>query len=167
MALPINSTIFCPVTPCSLETAPIFGVSYRIVSQRRGDNSVVLVVSFCSFLNLLFDPEDWGVIFLRNVGLSHNYTLLQPKIGTTWLRENNQNKLTLVFTSHSEVNALKCVSRLLFLSDSLNLDIDKASGSWSIFIKRPRRVTPINHRAGVMSVSPACRSGFPVFPTVA
>jgi hypothetical protein len=35
--------------------------------------------SACFSLGLLVDPEDGGDIFLRNVGLSPNYTVLQPK----------------------------------------------------------------------------------------
>jgi hypothetical protein len=30
-------------------------------------------------LRLLFEPEDWGDMFLRNTKLSHKYTALQPR----------------------------------------------------------------------------------------
>jgi hypothetical protein len=32
-----------------------------------------------SFLGLLFNPEDGGDVFLRNFGVSSNYTALQPR----------------------------------------------------------------------------------------
>jgi hypothetical protein len=36
-------------------------------------------VSACILLGSLFDPEEGGDMFLRNIGLSHNYTAFEPR----------------------------------------------------------------------------------------
>jgi hypothetical protein len=51
----MNTSVFWVVTPFSYRTVQHF------------------------FIGLLFDPEDGGNMFLRNVGLRRNYTVLQSR----------------------------------------------------------------------------------------
>jgi hypothetical protein len=60
MAVPMKSTVFGVVTPCSLGRARRFRGTYRL--NFPPDSAGFL-------LGLLFDREDRGDTFLRNVGL--------------------------------------------------------------------------------------------------
>jgi hypothetical protein len=78
------------LTPCSpLKVNRRFGVTYRLhlqgrISRERYQHEIrweagLSPASAGYLLGLLFDPEDVGDIFLRNVGLSPNYKALQPR----------------------------------------------------------------------------------------
>jgi hypothetical protein len=72
-----NNTVFCVVTPCSSERARRFRGTYRLhLKGRRVSKQAYLTLTpaFVGFLLcLLFNPEDVGDMFLRNVWLSPNY----------------------------------------------------------------------------------------------
>jgi hypothetical protein len=58
----------------------VYSAVYSVERQPtfRRNNQSVLLASYW-FLGLLFNPEDGGVMFLRNVGgLSTDYTVLYP-----------------------------------------------------------------------------------------
>jgi hypothetical protein len=60
----MHSTVFWDVTPCSLE---------------EGHQHLRALLA-ASFLDLLFDPEDWGITFLWNISeLLPDYTVLPPE----------------------------------------------------------------------------------------
>jgi hypothetical protein len=69
MAVAMKIPVFCAITPCSSETLRRFGGSYHLLSPA------------CAgfFPDVLVDPEYGGDEFVRNVGLSPNYTVFQPR----------------------------------------------------------------------------------------
>jgi hypothetical protein len=91
--------VFWDITSCSSEKARCFGGTYhphlqgRRVKQARYQqkrwpfseiqdfttHKTIIFIYACLLLGLLFDPEDRGVILLRNVRLPPNYTVLQPR----------------------------------------------------------------------------------------
>jgi hypothetical protein len=86
----VSRTLKCSVTLRSL--AARGGLQCWICGFHSSDNGEyslmgynACVVWFCflparsGFLFLPFDHEDGGDMFLRNVGLSRNYTLVQPR----------------------------------------------------------------------------------------
>jgi hypothetical protein len=85
-----KSTVFWVVTPCSPERARLLGRTYRFYLQGRrvreeSKQQLSLPPGSAGFLPcLLFNPEDRGDIFIRNVGLSPNYAAVphfnQPQI---------------------------------------------------------------------------------------
>jgi hypothetical protein len=76
--------VFWLVTPCNSEIARRFGgndslhLQGRRVSQARNQLSLT-PDSAGLLLDLLFDPEDRGGMFLRNVALSQSYMAIQPR----------------------------------------------------------------------------------------
>jgi hypothetical protein len=76
----MNYTVLWVATQRNLERSQRFGGTYRPQARRQQKQvtnracRLLLLVSF----GLLLDPEDGGHILLRNVGLSPNYTALQP-----------------------------------------------------------------------------------------
>jgi hypothetical protein len=89
--------------------------------------------SVCFSLGLLFDPENGGDMLLRKVGLSPNYTLLQPRrpyctyhivttfeIPTSSLRKHNiscledRSKACMCLRSVAIMTHARMMARLLF-----------------------------------------------------
>jgi hypothetical protein len=70
--LRIKNAILLLVTPCISEG---FGGTYRLHIQVRRVSKVRKQQKQAYF----FNPEDEGNVFLRNVGLSLNYTVLQSR----------------------------------------------------------------------------------------
>jgi hypothetical protein len=69
MTVVMKIPVFCSVTPCSSERLRRSGGRYHLLSPA------------CAgfFLGVLVDLEYGGDKFVRNVGLSPNYTVLQPR----------------------------------------------------------------------------------------
>jgi hypothetical protein len=66
--------LFWVIIPYSLEKTRHFGATYRLHLQgQRVSKLSMLPTSAGSLLALLFNPEDAGDMFLRNVPLSSHY----------------------------------------------------------------------------------------------
>jgi hypothetical protein len=124
-AVVMKSTIFWDITPCSpLSIHRRFGGTYRFHLQGRKNkfsNKPAWKQVASSFhagllLNLFFDPEDGGNMFLRNVGWpSTDYTALRPEDGN--LRKISVAAVKLatisIRTAHRKEPTSSSVVRLL------------------------------------------------------
>jgi hypothetical protein len=54
------------------------GLKYRLSKKPAEDQLSLPPPTAGFFFRLLFDPDDEGNVFLRNAGLSPNYTVLHP-----------------------------------------------------------------------------------------
>jgi hypothetical protein len=81
-AVVMKSTTFWDIMPCSpLSVNRHFGGTYRLYLQGRKNRlSLPTAFTLVSCSAYFFDPEDWGDMFLRNVGWrSTDYTALYPR----------------------------------------------------------------------------------------
>jgi hypothetical protein len=77
-----EDTVFWVVTPRNLEESSTFWRSISLLSaesknKSRCQKETGALLATRMLLGLLFDPEDGGDTFLRNVRLFPNYTTLQ------------------------------------------------------------------------------------------
>jgi hypothetical protein len=83
----MKSTDFWVITPCITKRVLRFGGTHHLhiqgrnVSQERNqqEQAAISALSAGFSLGLHFDLEDGGDTFLLNLGLSLNYTALQPR----------------------------------------------------------------------------------------
>jgi hypothetical protein len=90
--------VFWFLTPCSSATARRFGGTYRFRIQGRKVNQEKIqkpCLWIASAAWLFLDPEGGGDTFLRNVGLSPNYTTLKPLRPHCPMRTSNSSHLVI------------------------------------------------------------------------
>jgi hypothetical protein len=80
--------IFWDIAPCSPYMSRRFGVTYhlhlqgrKISEQETSESSCLTTCSRWFFARLIFDPEDRGATFLRNVDSYTDYKAIYPRRG--------------------------------------------------------------------------------------